>query len=100
MAIEGVYMDTEAVGAMASKFKQLGDSLQGVSKALQMAMMILKTTAFVGLIGGLAVERYLAQIQPRIEKLAKKMVELSGDLEGAIRAYRDGDLTGSQRFAN
>lgn len=99
MAIEGVYMDTEAVGQMASKFKELGDVLKGVSKALQMAMMILKTTAFVGLVGGLAVERYLAQIQPRIEKLGEKMVELSGDLEGAIRAYRDGDLSGSQRFA-
>jgi len=30
--------------------------------------------------------------------LAEKMQELSGDITSAIKAYRDGDLSGSQRF--
>jgi len=59
MASPDVQMDIPVVEDMANKFKSTSETLKAVSKALQIAIMILKMTAFVGLIGGLAVERFL-----------------------------------------
>lgn len=94
-----VKMDIAAVDKMAKTFKSCSNVLKDVSKALQVAIMILKVTAFVGLVGALAVERYLSQIKPRVDEAADKLDELYNDLYGAILSFRDGDNSGSQRFA-
>jgi len=93
-----VYMDIPQVQKMAESFGNFGEILRGVAKALEVAIMVLRTTAFVGLVGGFAVERYLSMIKPRVENLAKKMDELNGDLTGAINHYQTGDESGSRRF--
>jgi hypothetical protein len=95
---EEVYMDIPSVQKMAESFGNFGEILQGVAKALEAAIMVLKLSAFVGLVGGFAVERYLSMVKPRVEKMASKMVELQGDLKGAITNYQNGDETGSARF--
>lgn len=95
---EEVYMDIPRVQNMAEAFGNFGEVLQGVAKALEIAISILRTTAFVGLVGGFAVERYLSMVKPRVENLAKKMEELQKDLKGAIRHYQNGDESGSRRF--
>jgi hypothetical protein len=95
---EEVYMDIPQVQKMAESFGNFGEILQGVAKALEVAIMVLKMTAFVGLVGGFAVERYLSMVKPRVENLAKKMTELEGDLKGAINHYQTGDESGSRRF--
>lgn len=100
MAEEGVFMDTEAVQGMANQFGNFGDILSGVDSALQAAMNILKVTALVGLVGGFAVEQFLAQIEPIVKQMAEKCKELKLDLIGAVVSYRDGDDTGSQKFAH
>jgi hypothetical protein len=51
-----------------------------------------------GMVGNLALARYLDNIKPKVEALANTSKELSGDLQGAIKALRDGDYSGSQRF--
>lgn len=93
-----VYMDIPQVQKMAESFGNFGEILEGVAKALEVAIMVLKTTAFVGLVGGFAVERYLSMVKPRVERMAKKMHELKGDLTGAINHYQTGDESGSRRF--
>jgi len=95
---EEVYMDIPQVQKMAESFGNFGEILQGVAKALEVAIMVLRTTAFVGLVGGFAVERYLSMVKPRVETLAKKMAELERDLKGAINHYQTGDESGSRRF--
>ena len=95
---EEVYMDIPQVQKMAESFGNFGEILQGVSKVLEMTIMVLRTTAFVGLVGGLAVERYLSIIKPRVDNRGKKMIELRGDLQGAINHYQTGDESGSRRF--
>jgi hypothetical protein len=95
---EEVFMDIPQVQKMAESFGNFGEVLQGVAKALEVAIMVLRTTAFVGLVGGFAVERYLSMIKPRVENLAKKMEELKGDLTSAITHYQTGDTSGSRRF--
>jgi hypothetical protein len=97
---EEVYMDIPVVQRMADSFGTCSDVLKGVSKTMEAAMNVLKATAFVGLVGGTALERYIAVIKPNVDKLAEKMSELQQDVNGAIRAYRDGDHSGSQRFAS
>lgn len=95
---EEVFMDIPQVQKVAESFGNFGEILQGVAKALEAAIMVLKMTAFVGLVGGFAVERYLSMVKPRVENMAKKMMELQGDLKGAINHYQTGDESGSRRF--
>lgn len=95
---EEVYMDIPQVEKMAKAFGTFSEILKGVVKALEVAINLLRASAFVGLVGGAAVERYLSLVKPRVQKMAKKMNELQGDLNGAILHYRTGDESGSRRF--
>ncbi|PKO13953.1 MAG: hypothetical protein CVU39_16360 [Chloroflexi bacterium HGW-Chloroflexi-10] len=95
---EEVYMDIPQVQKMAESFGNFGEILKGIAKALEAAIMVLRMTAFVGLVGGMAVERYLSMVKPRVEKMADKMLELRSDLQGAINHYQTGDESGSRRF--
>lgn len=98
MATE-VYMDIPQVEAMGKRFKTFGDVLENIAKILKATITILKATALFGLVGNFALAAYLERIEPKVRKMAAKMDELSNDVNGAIRAYRDGDNSGSQRFA-
>lgn len=93
-----VLMEVPAVKKMSDQFGTFGEVLKNISKVLEMAITVLRVTAFVGLVGGTAVERYLSVIKPRIDKMAAKMTELQGDLQGAISNFETGDESGSARF--
>lgn len=93
-----VYMDITQVQKIAQSFGTFGSILQGVSKALQAAITTLQDTAFIGLVGGSAIESYLTTIKPRVDQMANKMLELQNDVQGAINNYRTGDTSGSNRF--
>ncbi|MCP4421245.1 MAG: hypothetical protein GY805_31930 [Chloroflexi bacterium] len=95
---QGVYMDTDAVRGMAKNFGSIGDVLQAVNKAMQTLSTILKTTAFIGLVGGYAVAQYIDQIRPQIEEMAEKCEELNKDLDASVKAYESGDELGSTKF--
>ncbi|MBK8135160.1 MAG: hypothetical protein IPK52_04880 [Chloroflexi bacterium] len=99
MASPDVSMNIPDVENMSKVFNTMGDVAKAISKALKIIIMTLKGMAFISFGATTALEQYLSRIQPRIEKLGEKFEELSGDLDGAIRSYRDGDSTGSQRFA-
>lgn len=98
MATE-VYMDIPKVEAMGKRFKQFGDILETIAKVLKTTITILKATALFGAIGNFALAAYLERIEPKVRRMAQKMDQLSDDITGAIKAYRDGDMSGSQRFA-
>lgn len=73
------HMDPAKVRAMGHGLETMSSILKTVSTILEVQMTILKTTAFVGMFGGLALERYIAQIKPKIDELAKQTAELSQD---------------------
>ncbi|MFZ6026294.1 MAG: hypothetical protein ACOYYS_01145 [Chloroflexota bacterium] len=98
MAAE-VYMDIPQVEKMSKTFETFGETLDAVAKVLRTISLLLKAAAFISLGSTAAASAFIDRIQPRIQKLAEKMKELSGDITGAVKAYRDGDLSGSQRFA-
>ncbi len=93
-----VSMDYDVVQNMSDGFKNSAEVLQAVSKALEVAIGILKATAFFGLVGNYALAMYLEGIKPNVDKLGQTCDELSLDLVGAITSLRDGDYSGSQRF--
>ena len=93
-----IYMETETVRGMAKTFGQLGEVLQAVNKVLEGLSMTLKATAFMGLVGGLAVAFFIDRIRPQIEDLAEKCAELDEDLNASVDAYERGDAVGATRF--
>jgi len=95
---EGVYMEIPAVRTMAKTFGTISEVLNNVSRVLQALITTLKTTAFVGLVGGLALAHYMEMIKPQIDNLAKKCAEINKDLGASVDAYERGDAQGATRF--
>jgi type II secretory pathway component PulF len=93
-----VFMDIPQVEKMSKDFNTFGEVLDAVSKALEAISTLLKATAWLSLGATAAVATFIDRIRPNVKKAADKMKELSQDINSAIRAYRDGDLSGSRRF--
>jgi hypothetical protein len=93
-----VFMDIPRVEQMSKTFETFGSILEGVAKALLAISIAMKAAAWVSFGATAAAAAYADRIRPNVDKAAQKMHELSGDITGAIKAYRDGDLSGSKRF--
>jgi len=93
-----VFMDIPRVEQMSKSFNTFGDILQGVAKALLAISIALKAAAWLSFGATAAAAAYADRIRPNVDKAANKMHELSGDITSAIKAYRDGDMSGSKRF--
>lgn len=93
-----VSMDFDVVEALADGFGVAAETLGAVDRALEVVVAVLRTSAFVGLVGNLGLAIYLDNIRPEVRRLAATCAELQGDLYGAIASLRDGDFSGSQRF--
>jgi hypothetical protein len=94
---DGVYMDVPAVRAMAKKCREIADILRAVLKVLEALALMLKTTAFVGLVGA-AASAMVEQAKQVINTLADNIEELGRDLDVSVTAYEKGDAEGATRF--
>ncbi len=95
---EEVYMDIPRVEKMSKDFETFGDVLDAVGKTLEALSIVLKASAWLSLGATAAAAAFVDRIKPNVQRAAQKMHELSGDIQSAIRAYRDGDFSGSRRF--
>jgi uncharacterized protein Yka (UPF0111/DUF47 family) len=93
-----VFMDIPAVRKIAKTFDTISDVLKKVCKGLEVVVMILKASAFFGMVGNLAVVRFIEMVKPYIEKMAQKCDELCKDVNAAVEAFERGDKAGSLRF--
>ena len=93
-----IFMDVDGVRGMAKNFGMISDVLANVSKALEVLMRTLQTTAFMGAVGGFAIANYIQQIKPHIDEIAEKCEEFNKDLDASATAYENGDELGSTRF--
>jgi hypothetical protein len=91
-------MDTDAVRGIARSFGQMEDVLRVASRSMEVTITTLKTTAFVGLVGGYAVAAYLERIKPVVDQYAAKCDEMENDLNASATAYQNGDAQGATRF--
>ena len=98
MANQEVYMDIPALLTMAKNFDQRGQTPQRVAKTLEDLSNVVKGTAFMGLVGGMALARVIDFVRPFVERTAEKYVEISSDLTTSVRAYEAGDEQGATRF--
>jgi hypothetical protein len=96
--VNEVYMDVPAVRNMAKNFGTISEVLTTVAKVLEALVLILKTTAFIGLVGGYAVAQFIDTIKPHIEEMARKCAELNKDLGASVDAFERGDALGATRF--
>lgn len=96
--MDEVYMDVPAVRAMAKNIGAVGEVLQTVSKVLEALMLILNTTAFIGLVGGAAVAHFIDIIKPHVDEMAAKCEELMNDVMASADAFERGDAQGATRF--
>jgi hypothetical protein len=98
MAHNEIRMDVPKVKNMGKTFEDIGRVLNGISKMLQILLNTLRATAFVGMFGGWALQSYLEQLKPVIDRLAKQSLEIGKDLAVSAAAYERGDAVGSTRF--
>lgn len=95
---ELVYMDIPAVKNISNTLGKVSDTLKAVSKALEALANILKSTAFVGLVGGAAVLHVIETVKPYIKQMADKSAELKKDVMDSVLAFERGDAQGATRF--
>ena len=95
---EEIFMDVPAVRNVASRFGEMGETLQGVNQAMEAAITMLKASAFVSMFSTYAYAQYLEQLQPIVEDYANKCAEMSGDLQASAEAYERGDAAGATKF--
>lgn len=88
------YVDVPRAREISTGFGSMADVLRIVSAALEAAMTTLKATAFIGLVGGTALERYLANIKPHVDRLAAKCEEMSNDVNSAADAFEQAGQSG------
>jgi hypothetical protein len=82
-----VFMYPDRVRTIGKGLETVASALKVISAVLYAQMMILKATAFIGLVGGLVVERYIATIQQQVDQYAKRCHELSVDVNSAVDRY-------------
>lgn len=93
-----IYMDPDAVTDIARGFSTFGDTLDGVSKALGIAIDGLRLAAAIGLIGAAVLEQWLSLIKPQVDYLAKYCRQTSNDINVAVKNYIDQDFSNAGRF--
>lgn len=96
--MDQVYMDIPAVRNMAKSFGEVSQVLSRINKALEAMVNILKSTAFVGAVGGTAVIQFIESIRPYIQQMGQKCGELQKDVSASVEAYSRGDQAGATRF--
>ncbi|MBN1564306.1 MAG: hypothetical protein JXA10_10740 [Anaerolineae bacterium] len=93
-----IYMNVPEVEKVAQGFSVASDILRAVSKALQALLQLLKAVAFMGLVGGQALQSFIEWVKPKIDDMAEYCEEISNDVKFAIEAYVNGDEAGATRF--
>jgi len=98
MAQNEVYMNIPDVEGIAKTFGTISEVLKGVVVALDVLINILRATAFVGMVGGLAQAHFMEIMKRQLDQMAEKCEEISSDVSAAVEAYQRGDQQGATKF--
>jgi uncharacterized protein YukE len=93
-----VRMNYSSMEKMEQEFngaaKQLDESMREMKKIAK----TMEDGALHGMGGDAFRDAIMQKLLPRMQKLEEKMIELSSDIDGAVRATRDGVKTAKSRF--
>jgi len=81
------YMDTDKMKNVQNGFDTIAGVLRVVSMALEAAIMALKAASFISLGATAWMERYLSNIKPKVDALAKKLDEMGEDIGKSIEMH-------------
>lgn len=81
------YMDTDKMRTVQNGFDAVAGVLRVVSMALEAAIMALKVASFISLGSTAWMERYLSNIKPKVDALAKKCDEIGEDIGKSIAMH-------------
>lgn len=98
MGAHEVAINYDIVGQMASGFDTASQVLNVVTQVLRGIAAALMATAFIGGIGA-AAAAYVNNIANNTAKVGETCGELSKDIRAAMEAIRNGDESGTARFA-
>ena len=98
MSQNEVYMNIPEVQGIAKTFATISEVLNGVVVALDVLINILRATAFVGMVGGLAQAHFMEIMKRQLDQMADKCEEISKDVSAAVEAYQRGDQQGATKF--
>ncbi len=98
MAGQVVQMDYSIIGSVSKGFQTSAEMLDGVGKALEIAIDILRATAIFSFGTTAALAQYLTVIKQKVEKLSKACTWFSQNLAQAIGDHRKGDVEGKHYF--
>ena len=93
-----IHMEVDRVMNFSTQFAEFSQTLRTISTALQTAITILDTTAFIGAVGGNVLKLYLEQFKPVVDRAAETCAEMSTDLRASAIAYQNGDVIGATKF--
>ncbi len=93
-----VYMDIPEVEKISQNFEQLSEVLNGIADVMEAVSNTLKSTAFIGYVGGAVVIYWLDTIRPVVENLSTYCEEVHNDVDIAVQNYINGDMDSAGRF--
>lgn len=88
------YIDTFKMTRVQNTFATVSSTLKVINMALEAALVALKVSAFISFGATAWMERYVANIQPKVETLAKKTGEMSQDIGKAIQMHNAASKAG------
>lgn len=98
MAETTVEMTYAPIQAVSKGFQTMAQTLKTIGKALEIAIQILRASAFASMGTSLAMANYLDVIKQKVEKLGKLCTEFSNDLKRAVDDHKKGDYRAGSYF--
>ncbi|MDZ4671167.1 MAG: hypothetical protein SH821_09870 [Phototrophicales bacterium] len=91
-------IDYEAVRGVAEGFNQSGETLQGIDRAIEGFLTMLKSQAFVGMVSTAMLNSYINDVRTQLNEVIKTLLEMSNDLKAGVGIREDVDTGNSAKF--
>ncbi|MCB0077448.1 MAG: hypothetical protein KDD73_08465 [Anaerolineales bacterium] len=98
MANQEVYMDVNALLAIARIYKERGELVVVASRRIERLSTLLRDNAFAGRVGGAILSHHIDYMRPSLLEWARKSIQIGDDLQASVEAYQRGDEQGATRF--
>lgn len=83
---------------MEAEFKAAAKQIEDSMREMKKISKSMEEGALKGMGGDAFRDAIDSKLLPRMQLLEEKMIELSSDIDGAVRATRDGESTAKSRF--
>jgi len=93
-----VKMKFSSMEKMEAEFKAAAKQISDSMREMKKVSKAMEEGALKGMGGDAFRDAIDSKLLPRMQLLEEKMIELSSDIDGAVRATREGESTAKSRF--